>query len=317
MRFMFRAAPIIVLIIVVLGLTLLWDLFVDTDDRQSQNFFHFKNLGNILRNNADIGFLALGMTFVIICGGIDLSVGSALALSCMLLALVIKAGYPLAAVGVGLLTGAAIGAANGSVVSFGNIPSFIATLATMVICRGLSMIVHDGRLVELGGSVPQPFEFFKSNIGDVLPISGIFFLVSVAVVYFVLQRTTFGRHVYAVGGNEEAARLCGIRTKTIKIMVFMISGLLAGIAALFYTARLKSGEPRAGSMYELHAIAIVVIGGTSLAGGKGSVLGTLYGFFLIGILNNILTMRNVSSDLQLVVVGVVLVGAALLQTRRV
>ncbi len=310
-----RAIPVIILLVLTLGLTIGWDLFVEDIHKRSESFYKPQNFGDILRHNADKGFLAIGMTLVILSGGIDLSVGSTLGLSCVLTAIAVNTGNPWLPFAVAIGIGALVGFANGAGVAFGQVPSFIATLATMGIARGICLLANRGTPVEIRSS-SSPFSELDQNIANVLPVSGIFFLISIAIVHFLLQRTTFGRHIYAIGGNEEAARLCGIRTRTLKLWVFTLAGILAGIAGLFYTARLSSGPPRAGEMYELDAIAMVVIGGTSLTGGKGSVLGTLYGFFLIGILTKVLSMRSISSDVQYIVVGTALVGTAILQTWR-
>jgi ribose/xylose/arabinose/galactoside ABC-type transport system permease subunit len=311
-----KAAPVLVLAAVVLGLTWGWDLFVDETARRAPYFFDKANFGNILRSNSEKGFLAVGVTLVILAAGIDLSGGAVLGLGCMVSAMAIRAVGPWAGVAAGLGVGVAAGILNGAGVAYGKVPSFITTLATMGACRGLARVVHGGRPVEIGGTTPAPFNLLYTDIGDVLHVSGLLFLAAVAVTHLVLNRTAFGRHVYALGGNEEASRLCGLPIQRLKVMVFAIAGLLAGLAGLVYTARVAGGSPNAGTMYELDAIAMVVIGGTSLAGGKGGVLGTLYGFFLIGILTNVLTLRDVSSDIQLIVVGTVLFGAALLQARR-
>ncbi|GMU51931.1 MAG: transporter [Candidatus Xenobia bacterium] len=267
------------------------------------------NLTNVLLQSAINAVLAAGMTFVILTGGIDLSVGSMLALSGMLLGRLLKSGVPWpSAVLVGILAGALLGLINGLLITRGKLPPFIATLGMMSAARGLALVFS-------GGRPESGFEPGFLALGE-----GAALLAVMAVVYLLawitLQRTVFGRSVYAVGGNEQAAWLSGINTGAVKTLVYVLSGLLAGLAAAMLTARLNSAQPIAGVMYELDAIAAVVIGGTSLAGGQGSVLGTLLGALIMSVLRNGLNLLEVSADMQQVVIGVVIILAVLFDRAR-
>ncbi len=267
------------------------------------------NLANVLLQSAINAVLAAGMTFVILTGGIDLSVGSVLALSGMVLGRLLQSGVPWpAAVLLGLLVGALLGLVNGLLITRGKLPPFIATLGMMSAARGLALVFS-------GGRPESGFEPGFLALGEgpaLLALMGVVY----ALAWLTLQRTVFGRSVYAVGGNEQAAWLSGIDTAAVKSLVYVLSGLLAGLAAAMLTARLNSAQPIAGVMYELDAIAAVVIGGTSLAGGQGSVLGTLLGALIMSVLRNGLNLLEVSADMQQVVIGVVIILAVLLDRSR-
>ena len=276
------------------------------------------NLSDILRQVAERGILAVGMTFVILAAGIDLSVGSVLAFAATLSAVMLmRFGYgtPETVVAV-LLAGLLIGAINALVITKGRIQSFIVTLAMMSAARGLARVVSGGSGVAIGygsGGAPSSFAFFGEKIGNFVPIPAVIFLGTVAVAWVVLNKTRFGRYVHAVGSNETASRLSGVNVDWVKFGVFSICSLLAALAGIIHAAQLEQGNPNDGVAYELDAIAAVVIGGTTLAGGTGTVIGTLAGTLIIGIINNILGLNNIDANLQLIIKGVIIVGAVLLQ----
>ncbi len=252
------------------------------------------------------------MTFVIISGGIDLSVGSIVALSGVALGTLLQSGYPPAvAVPAALAAGIACGLLNGSLVSIGRLPPFIATLGMMSVARGAALVFTEGRPVS---GFDEGFRWLATGSVGFVPAPVLVMLIVYAAAHFVLTRTTFGRYVYAIGGNEEATRLSGIAVRFHKTAVYCVSGLMSAVAAIVLTARLNSAQPIAGMMYELDAIAAVVIGGTSLMGGEGSLGGTLVGALIMGVLRNGLNLLGVSSFLQQIVIGGVIVGAVLVDT---
>jgi ribose transport system permease protein len=279
-------------------------------------FLSFSNLLNVLRQVSINALIAFGMTFVILTGGIDLSVGAILALSGAGTASLLAAGVdPVLAIALGLIIGTGLGAINGLIISKGKVAPFIATLATMTIFRGATLMFTDGKpITGLGDST-----FFKMIGGGYffgIPMPAITMLVSFVILFMVLKKTTFGRRVYAVGGNEEASILSGIKVDRIKIYVYSLTGFLAAVAGVILTSRLNSAQPTAGSMYELDAIAAVVLGGTSLTGGKGWIVGTLIGALIIGVLNNGLNLLGVSSFFQQVVKGSVILLAVLIDRKK-
>jgi ribose transport system permease protein len=280
----------------------------------SEDFLTVTNIFNVLRQISINALLAFGMTFVILTGGIDLSVGSILALSGALSAGMIAGGTdPILAVLAGLAAGTLMGAANGLLVAKGRVAPFIATLATMTIYRGLTLVYTEGRPITFSNDA---FSLLGKGYFLEIPVPVIWMLLSFLILYYLLRNTTFGRHIYAVGGNEEAAVLSGIRADRVKIRVYAISGLFASLAGIILTSRLSSAQPTAGVAYELDAIAAVVLGGTSLAGGRGWIAGTLVGAMIIGVLDNGLNLLNVSSFYQQVVKGGVILLAVLLDRSR-
>ncbi|WP_047154655.1 ABC transporter permease subunit [Aneurinibacillus tyrosinisolvens] len=281
----------------------------------SSDFLTLNNILNVLRQVSINALIAFGMTFVILTGGIDLSVGSILALSGALTAGFMADGTsPVAAIALGLAAGAFMGAINGVLVSKGKVAPFIATLATMTIFRGLALVYTDGR----------PITGFDSNLFTLMgagylfgiPVPVIWMLVFFILLYFVLRKTTFGRQVYAIGGNEEATVLSGIKVDRVKIVIYSITGFLSAMAGIILTSRLNSAQANAGVGYELDAIAAVVLGGTSLSGGRGWIFGTLIGSMIIGVLNNGLNLLEVSSFYQQVVKGTVILLAVLLDRKK-
>lgn len=282
----------------------------------SPSFLTLNNLFNVLRQVSINALIAFGMTFVILTGGIDLSVGSILALTGAVTAGMMSGGMdPILAMLLGVLLGVLLGAINGLIIAKGKVAPFIATLATMTIFRGLTLVYTEGRPISgLGDS----FTFQMLGKGYIfgIPVPVITMAISFAVLYFILKKTTFGRRVYAVGGNEEASRLSGINVDRVKIYVYSLAGGLTAIASLILTSRLNSAQPTAGNMFELDAIAAVVLGGTSLTGGRGWIVGTLIGALIIGVLNNGLNLIGVSSFFQQVVKGAVILIAVLLDRKK-
>jgi ribose transport system permease protein len=273
------------------------------------HFLTVSNLLNVAEQSSIIGIIAVGMTFVIITGGIDLSVGSIVALSGVAMATSLHAGaeLPLAML-VGLGTGTACGAMNGLLITIGRLPPFIATLGMMSVARGVALMITDGRPIS---GFPEALRVLAT--GEVLgiPAPVVIMLVIYGLAHLVLGRTKLGRYTYAIGGNEEAALLSGVNVRLYKTMVYAIGGLLSAVTSLLLVARLNSAQPIAGIMYELDAIAAVVIGGASLLGGEGSVVGTLIGALIMAVLRNGLNLLGVSSYVQQVAIGSVIIIAVL------
>jgi len=271
------------------------------------HFLTVSNLLNVVEQTSINATVAVGMTFVILSAGIDLSVGSIVALSGVVLGTALQAGYPLAlALPASLAAGFACGVTNGALISWGRLPPFIVTLGTMSIARGAALLVTEGRPIS---GFDAAFRSLATGRVGFIPAPVIVMAVVYVIAHVLLTRTTFGRYVYAIGGNEEATRLSGVPVRFHKTMIYGVSGLTSAVAAVVLTARLNSAQPIAGIMYELDAIAATVIGGTSLLGGEGSLAGTLIGALIMGVLRNGLNLLNVSSFLQQVVIGVVIIGA--------
>jgi ribose/xylose/arabinose/galactoside ABC-type transport system permease subunit len=275
----------------------------------THTFFTADNLANVLRQNAFPAIIAAGMTFVILTGGIDLSVGSVVGLSGVLCADALVHGWSLpAAVALGIGVGAAVGAFNGLVITRIRVPPFVVTLAMMLVVRGAAFKYTDAHTISGVPASLSPLSLGPSMAG----IMAVVFAMS----WLLLMRTPFGRHVYATGGNRDAAWLSGIRVNRVLVRVYVLCGIGAGLAGVLVASRLNAGYPRAGELYELDAVAAVVVGGTSLFGGRGSIWGTLAGAFFIGILNNGLNLYNVSPYDQMIAKGVVLLAAASLDRWR-
>jgi ribose transport system permease protein len=282
----------------------------------SEFFLSARNALNILDQVTVLGILAVGMTLVIVIGGIDLSVGSVLALSMMVMGyLEREIGLPLGVAMLAcVLVGALCGLVSGSLVTLAKLPPFIATLAMMSVARGLANILTEGRQIVgypewfTSLAVVRQFGFLSLTVAS--------FIVIAIVAWAVMKYRPEGRNLYAVGGNPEVARLAGISVGRVNCIVYMIAGALAGIAAIAFAARLDSSQPSAGLGYELDTIAAVVIGGASLAGGVGSILGTVIGVFIIGVLRNGLNLLGVSPFVQQVLIGVVIAVAVTFDTLR-
>lgn len=273
------------------------------------HFLTTSNLMNVVEQSAVIGVLAVGMTFVILAGGIDLSVGSLVALSGIVFGTMVKSGaLPGLAILAALATGAACGVASGILITIGRLPAFIATLGMMSMARGLALMLSDGRPIS---GFDTGFRALSTGRLAGIPVPTLLMLGAYGVAAFVLSRTVLGRYVYAVGGNEEAAALAGVNVRLVKTTVYAISGALSAVTSLLLVARLNSAQPIAGLSYELDAIAAVVIGGASLLGGSGTVVGTLVGALIMAVLRNGLNLLDVSSYMQQVAIGVVIVAAVL------
>ena len=280
---------------------------------------------NILRNNAPVGIIALGMTFVIISGGIDLSVGSTLVAVGAMVMMVVDGsatgllagmgitGVPayIIAIAVGLVFGALLGWLNGVLIAHGKLPPFIATLGTMQIFRSVTQHLTQ----HANPSVPKGFlQIANLKIGSFYIMPILYWLAIAAVLYVVSKRTTFGRHVFAVGSNIRTARLSGINVNKVKRRIYMLTGMLVAIAAIIQVSRIGSMDyASAGSGYEMDAIAAVIVGGTSMSGGKGSIVGTVLGMLIIGVMNNLLTLFGVPPFLREACKGVIVIVAVLLQ----
>jgi ribose/xylose/arabinose/galactoside ABC-type transport system permease subunit len=274
------------------------------------HFLTVSNLLNVLEQTSINAIVAVGMTFVIISGGIDLSVGSVLAVSGIVLAIALQNGLGApAGIALALATGTTCGLANGMLITFGRLPPFIATLGMMSVARGAALMLAEGRPIS---GFTDAFRALATGRVLLVPAPVILTAAVYAVAHFVLGYTIFGRATYAIGGNEEAARLSGVHVRFHKTAVYGVAGLTSAVAAVLLTARLNSAQPTAGTMYELDAIAATVIGGTSLLGGEGTLVGALIGALIMGVLRNGLNLLNVSSFFQQVVIGAVIIGAVLI-----
>jgi ribose transport system permease protein len=287
--------------------------------RRWPSFLNADNLLNVANQIAVIAILAVGMTLVIITGGIDLSVGSLIALSAVLAALLIRryagaeqatAAGMVACCLAAILACGVVGGLSGLVVTQFAVPSFIVTLGMMLMASGAAFLLTAGESVS---ELPASFVWLGRG-ADLAGVPNAVVLMAVLYVaaHLVLTRTTFGRYVYAVGGNAEAARLAGVRVSAVVVLVFALNGLLAGLGGVVMASQLRSGSPNYGQMYELYVIAAVVVGGTSLSGGEGNVLGTLLGAFLIAVIQNGMNLTGVESYTQKVVLGAIIVAAVLL-----
>jgi len=301
MTFVFDNMGILAALII---LCLILSIFPGT----SEYFLTIKNLFNVLRQISTNLLLACGMTMVIILGGIDLSVGSVIALSGVIAAgCVSRYGMPIApSMIVGILIGVIFGLFNGFVISKTTIPPFIVTLATMNIARGLAGVYTGGSPVRV---VSKEWQWIGAGYAAGIPVPVIIMALVFIISLLILNRTKIGRYIYAVGGNDMAARFSGINVSKVKFFVYTYSGIMAGLAGIILGSRMYSGQPTAGEGAEMDAIAAVVVGGTSMAGGSGKLGGTLIGALIIGILNNGLNLMNVNSFWQTVVKGVVILLA--------
>ncbi|EGQ9275997.1 ribose ABC transporter permease [Vibrio vulnificus] len=281
------------------------------------NFFTVDNILNILRQTSVNAIIAVGMTLVILTAGIDLSVGSVLALCGAFAASLVAMEVPvLIAVPTALLAGAALGAISGVIIAKGKVQAFIATLVTMTLLRGVTMVYTDGRPISTGFTdTADAFAWFGTGYALGIPVPVWLMVIVFAAAWYLLNHTRFGRYVYALGGNESATRLSGINVDKVKIGVYAICGLLTALAGIIVTSRLSSAQPTAGMGYELDAIAAVVLGGTSLMGGKGRIMGTLIGALIIGFLNNALNLLDVSSYYQMIAKAAVILLAVMVDNK--
>ncbi len=284
----------------------------------SPHFLTAENLLNVTLQASITAIIAAGMTFVILTAGIDLSVGSVVALAGILATATLQAGLPLPAgfplaILAGLAFGALSGAIAGGLVTRFSVAPFIVTLALMTVWRGAAFVVTGGRPV---WDLPESFGVLGSGRPLGIPLPSLVMLAVYGTSHVALRHTRFGRYVIAVGGNPEAARLAGIRTGRVVLAVYVLCGVLSALSGVLLASRMNSGQPNAGLMYELDAIAAVVVGGTSLTGGRGTIAGTFLGAMLIAVLRNGLNLLNVNSYVQQVVVGVVILAAVLADPAR-
>jgi ribose/xylose/arabinose/galactoside ABC-type transport system permease subunit len=283
----------------------------------SDVFLSWTNIRNVFLQSAMLGVVALGMTFVILTGGIDLSVGSVLSLCSVIAAMMYNngEGYSLPVVLLATLAvGAAIGALNGGIIVWRQVAPFIVTLAMMGIALGAALTIADGKPI---GGIDGTYAWLGAGrIAEQIPVPVVIMVVSYIIGAIVLRYTPYGRAVFAVGGNEQAARLSGIPVNRVKVLTYIISGFCAGLGAIIFSARVTVGDPWAGRSLELDAIAAVVIGGTSLFGGIGSVWGTFLGTLIITIVNNLLNLMNVSPYTQGIAKGLIILIAIALYKRR-
>ncbi len=277
------------------------------------HFLSSANLLNVVRQISINGMLAVGVTFVLLTAGVDLSLGSVVALAGVVAAHFAHPGdYPvLVPVAIGILAGTACGAVNGGVVTLGKVAPFIATLGMMTVARGLALVASGGR------PVSNMSEEMKALDGDLfgIPVPAIMLACVAFAAWWTLKYTRIGRHIYAVGGNENAARAAGIHVGRVKMFAYTVCGALTGLGGVMLAARITTGQPNAGIAYELDAIAAVVIGGTSLSGGIGTIGGTILGALLMGVIGNGLDLMNVSPYYQQIVKGAIIVGAVWLDRK--
>lgn len=307
MKYMSELTTVIALIILMAVITII-----------NSNFLTANNLLNLLLQVTSNALIAFGMTFVILTVGIDLSVGSILALSSALTAGLLGSGMPVTlAILISLILGCILGMMNGLLISYGKLAPFIVTLATMTIFRGATLVYTNGNPITKGLSDTFLFQFLGQGYIVGIPFPVIIMFIVFIVLYVLLHKTAFGKSVYAIGGNEKAAYISGVKLNKVKIIIYSISGIMASISGLIITSRLSSAQPTAGASYEMDAIAAVVLGGTSLSGGKGRILGTLIGALIIGVLNNGLNIIGVSAFWQQVVKGVVILIAVLIDRFKV
>ncbi|WP_299007522.1 ribose ABC transporter permease [uncultured Shewanella sp.] len=284
----------------------------------NDNFFTINNILNILRQTSVNAIIAVGMTLVILTAGIDLSVGSVLALCGALTASMIGLSLPIAVtLPLALLAGAMLGSVSGLIIAKGKVQAFIATLVTMTAIRGVTLVYTDGRPISTGYTdLADRFSWFGTGYAFSIPIPVWIMFIVFLLAYYLLNYTRLGRYIYAIGGNEAAAHLSGINVAKVKITVYAICGALSALAAIIITSRLSSAQPNAGMGYELDAIAAVVLGGTSLMGGKGTVIGTLIGALIIGFLNNALNLLDVSSYYQMIIKAGVILLAVIIDNKK-
>jgi ribose/xylose/arabinose/galactoside ABC-type transport system permease subunit len=282
----------------------------------SPSFLNAVNVTNVLRQVALFGIVSVGMTFVILTKGIDLSVGSILGVCSVTTALLLADNWPVeAVVPAALLIGIAMGAMNGLGITLGGIPPFIMTLGMMVMGRGLALTLANGQPVALGARAAD-FMWLGRGMMLGVPVPVWIFLIVAAIAIFVLRYSAYGRQIYAVGSNPEAAHLSGINVGLVTFTVYVVSGFLASLTAIIFVSRLTVGEPTAGTGIELEAIAITVIGGTSLFGGEGGILGTIIGAGILAVLANIMNLLGISPFTQQIVKGAIIIGAVLYEMLR-
>jgi ribose transport system permease protein len=283
----------------------------------SDNFFTLNNIFNILQQTSINAIIAVGMTLVILTSGIDLAVGSIFALAGAITASMIGADIsPFIAISAALILSALLGAFSGVIIAKGKLQAFIATLVMMLILRGVTQVYTKGSPISTGTNDNSDlFEWIAFGRVLGIPVPIIIMIIVFAGAWYVLKYTCLGRYIYALGGNESATQLSGINVDRVKIIVYALSGLLCAIASTIEVSRLSSAQPTAGTGYEMDAIAAVVLGGTSMAGGRGKILGTLIGALILGFLNNGLNMLGVDAYYQMIVKGSVILLAVLVDKK--
>ncbi|MGL6167581.1 MAG: ABC transporter permease [Fusobacteriaceae bacterium] len=273
-------------------------------------FMTQKNIINIIRQISINGIIAVGMTFVILTGGIDLSVGSVVAMTSVVVGYLLGIEVPwVIACIAGIIVAIVFGLFNGVMVAHIGFQPFIATLATVTMGKGIALAFSGGRPFAIRNN--SFLELGKGYIGNI-PIPVVILIVVVIIGLIILNTTTFGRYIFAVGGNKNAAKLSGVKTKKVELSVYVISAICAAIAGLILSARISSGQPTSGMGYELDAIAATAIGGTSMSGGMGSLIGTVYGFIILGLMTNSMNLLNVNSFYQEIIKGIIIVIAVFL-----
>ena len=283
----------------------------------SDNFFTLNNIFNILQQTSINAIIAVGMTLVILTSGIDLAVGSIFALAGAVTASMIGADIsPFIAICAALILSAILGAFSGVIIAKGKLQAFIATLVMMLILRGATLVYTKGSPISIGtNDNSEMFEWIAFGRVFGIPVPIIIMLVVFAAAWYLLKYTRLGRYIYALGGNESATQLSGINVDKVKIIVYAMSGLLCAVASTIEISRLSSAQPTAGTGYEMDAIAAVVLGGTSMSGGRGKIIGTLIGALILGFLNNGLNMLGVDAYYQMIVKGVVILLAVLVDKK--
>ncbi len=281
----------------------------------SPQFLSASNISNILRQVSVYAVMAVGMTFVIITGGIDLSQGSLLPIVCIAVSVVLKngEGSMILAILAGLLAGALSGFVNGVMIAYISIPPFIMTLGMMNALRGAALLITDAASVE---TKYAPFRFIGTGSFLSIPLSVYIFVIVAIIGYIILSRTAMGRYIYAIGSNKEAARLSGVNTKRTLIFVYMVSGICVAIGAILYIARLGAAQPIAGQSYEMESVAATIIGGTSIMGGEGGVIGSILGAIVMSVIKNGMVLLGVSTYWQQIVLGIIIVIAVVMDLMR-
>ena len=300
---------------------LLWILDYFMSDKPT--FLSYENIMNIFIQTSIITIISVGMTFIIITGGIDLSIGSVVALCSMtcglsMLSILNMGGFSQIFIGIfmGLLIGSSIGFINGFVIVKGRIPPYIVTFSMLGIVRGFAICLNGSQSANLYDKITPNFLFIGNGTIFGVPFPFILALIIVGISYIILNNMRFGRYVIAVGASEDAAKLSGISVNKYKFLVYLVGGFLAGLAGIIYTSKLGYFSPNIGVGFELYAIASVIIGGTTLSGGKGTIIGTLFGALLIGVLDNGLTLLNISDEIKQVFVGIIIISVVLLDRLR-
>ena len=311
-KFLSKYAIYLILVVMIVTMTIL----------KPDNFPTWPNFRNILRQMTTVGIIAIGATFPIISGGIDISCGSMVGLYSVIVAQFAHPGsdgvsgeYPLVVpILITLAIGATVGLIIGAIISYGKVPPFIVTLGMLYVGRGMAMVVSNGKIIS---NLTDEFNFIGGgSVLGVLPVPIIIFALCGVIGYIILHRTKFGAHVFAIGGNANAARVSGINIKKATALVYVIAGILTSVAAIVITSREQSGQPGGGVGYEMQAITCVIVGGCSFSGGSGTILGTITGAIIIGILYNAMTLLYIDPYWQMVTLGAILIFAVMIDSMK-